>query len=186
MRIQFNEAKAAQTAARLLSLRGGPMSYLKLIKLLYFVDRQALLRWGRPVTTDQYVSMDRGPVVSRIYDLITEEPGPDSPTVWYSLISPPEHFEVSLRQDPPPSDELSIAEEQLIGEVFAKFGKMSRWELVQLSHKLPEWKNPEGSAIPLDYVDILRAENKPQDEINEIVEELEHLGEVQALIPRRS
>ena len=65
MQLPFNEAKAAQTAARLLKLRGGRMSYLKLIKLMYLIDREALLRWGRPVTTDCYVSMDKGPILSR-------------------------------------------------------------------------------------------------------------------------
>ena len=184
MKLRFNEAKAAQTAARFLKLRGGRMSYLKLIKLLYFVDREGLLRWGRPVTTDQYVSMDKGPVVSKIYDLITEEPRPDGPTVWYSLISTPQDFEVSLLQDPPPSDELSVAEEQLIDEMFARFGAKSRWDLVEFAHTLPEWKNPEGSAIPLQYADILRAEKRPQEEIDEILRELEELGVVQALTSR--
>jgi uncharacterized phage-associated protein len=63
MVLRFNEQRAAEAAARILKLRGGRMSCLKLIKLLYFVDREALLRWGRPVTTDRYISMDDGPVV---------------------------------------------------------------------------------------------------------------------------
>jgi uncharacterized phage-associated protein len=186
MKLQFNEAKAAQAAGRLLKLRGGQMSYMKLIKLLYLVDREALLRWGRPVTTDQYVSMDRGPVVSKIYDLITDEPKPDAPSVWYSLISIPERFSVSLTQDPPPSDELSVAEERLIDEVFSEYGRMSRWELVEMSHTLPEWKNPEGSSIPLSYEDILRAAKKPEDEVRETMQELENLGAVQSLTPNRA
>ena len=74
--LRFNERRATEAAARFLRLRGGRMSYLKLIKMLYFLDREALLRWGRPVTTDRYVSMANGPVVSRIYDLIREEPAP--------------------------------------------------------------------------------------------------------------
>jgi uncharacterized phage-associated protein len=186
MRLQFNEAKAAQAAARLLKLRGGQMSYLKLIKLLYFVDREALLRWGRPVTTDRYVSMDNGPVVSKICNLIREEPRPGTPTVWYSLISRPENYEVSLLQDPPPDDELSIIEERLIDEMFMRFGSKSRWELVDLSHRLPEWKDPQGSAIPFNYADILRAENKSEQEITETVQELEEIGAVEVFTFRRA
>ena len=176
MRIQFNEAKATQTAAYLLRLRGGRMSYLKLIKLLYLIDREALLRWGRPVTTDRYVSMDKGPVVSRVYDLITDEPCPDKPTVWAQFISKPDSgYEVALLQDPN-SDELSLAEEELIREIFEKYGSMSRWELVEFSHKLPEWINPEGSALPIEYQDILKAGGKTAIEIAEIQGELEHLA----------
>src|SRR5579884_2008689 len=168
MRLQFNEAKAAQSAARLLKLRGGQMSYLKLIKLLYFIDREALLRWGRPVTTDRYVSMDNGPVVSKIYSLI-QEPRPGRRSVWYSLVSEPKNYEVSLLQDPPPDDELSVAEERLIDEMFLKLGRKSRWELVDLSHELPEWQNPEGSALPLSYADILRGGRKSEREITEVI-----------------
>jgi hypothetical protein len=47
------------------------MSYIKLIKLLYLVDREALLLHGRPVTTDRYVQTDQGPSLSQINDLIT-------------------------------------------------------------------------------------------------------------------
>ena len=66
--MRFNEVKATQAAARLLRNRGGRMSYMKLIKLLYLADREALSRWGRPITTDKYVSMDKGPVLSRVLD----------------------------------------------------------------------------------------------------------------------
>jgi len=68
------------------------MSYLKLIKLLYLLDREALLRGGRPVTTDRYVSMANGPVVSRIYELIREEPAPGADPVWRHYISAPQEW----------------------------------------------------------------------------------------------
>ena len=40
----FNQPKATQAAARRLKSRGGRMSYMKLIKLLYLADREALAR----------------------------------------------------------------------------------------------------------------------------------------------
>ena len=57
MTLGFNEAKAREAAARLVELRSGKMSCMQLIKLLYLADREALLRWGRPITTDRYVSV---------------------------------------------------------------------------------------------------------------------------------
>ena len=36
------------------------MSYMKLIKLLYLADREALAQWGRSISIDTYVSMDKG------------------------------------------------------------------------------------------------------------------------------
>src|SRR5580692_4396077 len=113
MMLRFNERRATEAAARFLSLRGGRMSYPKLIKMLYFLDREALLRWGRPVTTDRYVSMDNGPVVSRIYDLIREEAAPGTNSFWRRYVSAPLGWEVALIAEPVPS-EISPAEGALI------------------------------------------------------------------------
>lgn len=106
-----------------------------------------VLRWGRPVTTDQFVFMDKGPVVSRIYNLIREEPEPGETSVWRRFISEPQNHEVALLREAP-ADELSGAEEELIAEVFAEHGHTNRRELVRLTHDLPEWRGPEGSAVP--------------------------------------
>ena len=176
MVLRFNERRATEAAARFLKLRGGRMSYLKLIKLLYMLDREALLRWGRPVTTDRYVSMDNGPVVSRIYDLA---PGTD-PT-WRHYISAPQEYEVALICEPE-TKELSRAEEELIEGIFASFGKLNRWDLVRISHDLPEWLDPNGSAIPIEYRDILRAGNKTESEIAAVEAELESLAATEALL----
>ncbi|MGH9402024.1 MAG: Panacea domain-containing protein [Terriglobia bacterium] len=151
------------------------MSYVKLIKLLYLLDRESLLRWGRSVTTDKYVLMDKGPVVSRIYDLIRDEPSPNEHSVWRQFISPPDNYEVKLLGETG-SDELSVAEEELIQEVFDKYGAWSRWQLVDYTHTLPEWADPEGSALPVEYRDILKAGGKTEIEIAGIEKELEHLA----------
>ncbi len=181
MRPRFNEAKAIQAAARLLVLRQAPMSYLKLIKLLYLIDREALIRWGRPVTTDCHVAMDHGPVVSKIYDLIVDEPPPGTQSVWRQYISEPANYEVRLLRDPG-AGELSRAEEALIDEIFACHGRKSRWEVVEYSHGLPEWQDPKGSAIPINFRDILRAGNKTDAEITAIEAELESLAVAEALV----
>src|SRR3989304_7235844 len=95
MRLPFNEAKATQAAAMLLKMRGGTMSYMKLLKLLYLADREALLRWGRPISTDVYVSMDHGPVLSKTLDMINE--GPDTGgRIWAEYISSSSNYEVTL------------------------------------------------------------------------------------------
>lgn len=157
------------------------MSYLKLIKLLYLADRESLLRWGRPITTDRYVAMDHGPVVSQIYELIRREPIQGRGEIWRQYISEPAEFEVTLTADVP-TDELSRAELALIGEVFAEHGRKSRWELVDFCHGLAEWQDPQGSALPIEYRDILRAGGKTPSEIAAIEEELESLAFVEALL----
>jgi uncharacterized phage-associated protein len=184
MRLRFNEVKATQTASRLLRLRGGRMSYLKLIKLLYIIDREALIRWGRTVTTDRHVSMPKGPVVSQIYDLVTGDEPPGEETFWRRHISPPEQFEIAMIRDPGDS-ELSGAEEALIDEVFTLHGQKGRWELVRFTHDLPEWQDPGGSSLPITYRDILRAANKTEAEIAAVESEIESLAVTEALVAPR-
>jgi uncharacterized phage-associated protein len=180
--MRFNEAKATEAAARLIELRGGKMSYMKLIKLLYLADREALLRWGRPITTDRYVSMDHGPVVSNVYEMIRAEPQPGRGQFWRRLISEPDgNYDVSLLSAPA-SAELSAAEESLLREVFASHGRKTRWEMRDLCHALPEWQDPEGSAIPIEYRDILQAAGRTRAEIAALEQELDSLALAETLL----
>ena len=171
MILPFDEAKATQVASRILHMRGGRMHYLKLIKLLYIIDREALLRWGVPVTTDRHVSMDHGPVVSRIYKLIVEEEIPKPQ--WGEFISPPvgDGYEVELKKEAP-ADRLSAAEEKLIEEVYQNYGYMNRWKLRDLCHTFPEWKDPQGTSIPIHIREILKAGGEDEEEIRATLREL--------------
>jgi uncharacterized phage-associated protein len=179
--LRFNEKKATQVAAQLLRLRGGRMSYLKLIKLMYLADREALLRWGRPISTDRYVSMDKGPVLSRVLDLATEGGDPARPSIWAQQIGEPSHYEVALKGSAE-TDELSEAEVALLEEIFLKYGTKNRWELVDLTHQLPEWQDPQGSAIPITYGDILKAAGKTDLEAAAIENEIEALNYADTLL----
>jgi uncharacterized phage-associated protein len=171
VRFSFNEAKATQAAARLLALRGGRMKYLKLIKLLYIADRQALFLWGKPITTDRYVSMKEGPVVSNIYNLINSEPMPEGQSVWHKYIRNVANWDVQLVGDPA-NDELSKAEEDLLAEVFERHGHKNRWLLVKETHKFPEWTDPGASSTIITYREILKALNKSDDEVSATISEL--------------
>ena len=169
MSLRFDEVKATQAAALVLKMRGGRMHYLKLIKILYLVDRAALLRWGIPVTTDRYISMDHGPAVSRIYNLITDDkPKP----VWAKYISQPiGEYEVELLSEAP-TDRLSRAEETLIQEIYEQYGYQNRWKIVEYMHTLPEWQDPHGSAVPIHIRKILEAAGEDKDEIRAVIREL--------------
>jgi len=180
--LRFDEAKATQAAAYLLALRGGQMHYIKLIKLLYLTDREALIRWGVPVTTDRHVSMDNGPVTSRILNLITEDrPKP----VWSEYISAPlGEYEVRLLKSAP-TDLLSRAEEKLMREIFETYGHRNRWDLIDnVMHKLPEWKDPHGTSIPISIRDILQGSGEDEAEIRAVLRELQSAGDAEDNLAR--
>jgi uncharacterized phage-associated protein len=167
----FDEEKSTAMAAYL--LRKCPdrrMNYLKLIKLLYIADREALKRWGYPLTGDAYFSLPHGPVVSRIKDLITDDPAFSGAKVWTSYIRRSDHDVVAMAK--PPLDSLSRAELELLDEIFADYGSYTPWQLVDLAHAFPEWRNPRGSSEQITYKDILCAVGRAQ-ESDELVEDTE-------------
>jgi uncharacterized phage-associated protein len=161
----FDEVKATQTAAAFLRLAGGSLQYLALIKLLYKADREALRRWGLPITTDRYASLKFGPVTSRIYDLIKASGSPSAhPTFWSRHISKAGQYNVSLSSDPGDS-ELSRAEHRLIAELYACDGAKDGFALAEETHRdFPEWTDPGDSSTPIEISDILEALRLSEDE----------------------
>jgi uncharacterized phage-associated protein len=186
--MRFNETKVTQAAAFLLKLRGGRMKYIKLLKLLYLADRKSLLERGRPITSDRYVSMDDGPVLSITYNLIQGDYR-NTQHVWSQTIIPAEDYDVQLRE--PDADvevgQLSEAEIEVLRSVFEEFGHWNRWKLIdQIMHKLPEWHDPNGSMIPIEIRDILQTSSLSLSQQMAIEEELENLTVVQNLLAASS
>ena len=177
---RFREDKTTEAAAFLLKMRGGSMSYMKLIKLLYLADREALIRWGRPITFDSYVSMKNGPVLSATLNLINE--GSQSDSEWTKNISTPQEYSVSMITDPG-INTLSEAEVLLLKEIFARYGSMNRWALVEnVMHNLGEWRNPGPSTYTISYQDILKASGKTENEIDSITGDLDAIAFADAVL----
>ncbi|HEV2737032.1 MAG TPA: Panacea domain-containing protein [Candidatus Elarobacter sp.] len=174
----MNEKKATQVAARFLASAGRRLPYMSLLKFMYIADREALRRWGTPVTNDRYVSMKLGPVLSGVYDLLVVPS--EAPTYWHRHISSPEKYEVSLLEDPG-DDQLSLAEEKLLDEIFAIYRDQSQWQLSDLTHEFAEWQDPDGSSIPIDVKDILRAVGIDDAEADAIAKNLRGFNKMRAL-----
>jgi uncharacterized phage-associated protein len=175
IRFPFRELKAAQAAAHLLRRHGNEMHYLLLIKLLYLADRHALVERGLPITGDRLVSMDYGPVLSKVKDLLTMELEGDG-SIWRGYVSEPSAWKVTGRKEEPEKDELSEFEISILDEVDAEYGSMDRFELSKWTHDLPEWRDPHGSSLPIDPGDILRHAGKSSEEIEEIADSAEQLA----------
>jgi uncharacterized phage-associated protein len=170
IQFQFHPEKAVEAAATLLKLHGKPMKHLGLLKMLYIADRIALQRMEQPITGDHYVSMDYGPVLSGVYDLIKGQPVDDALPLWSQFISPRNTNLVSLIEDPG-NEDLCEEEEEIIQEVYKSFGHLDPFDVAEWTHDLPEWKNPHGSAIPISVEDILKNVGKTNEEIQEIQRE---------------
>jgi uncharacterized phage-associated protein len=170
IQFRFHPEKAVEAAAVLLKLHGRPMKYLGLLKMLYIADRVALKRMEQPITGDHYVSMDYGPVLSGVYDLIKGKPVDNALPLWSKFISPRNETHVSLLGDPGDED-LCEEEEEIIQQVYKAFGHLDPFHVAEWTHDLPEWQDPHGSAIPITVEDILKNVGKSDEEIVEIQQE---------------
>ena len=169
----FNERKAAQVAAWFLRRSGRRMAHLKLMKLMYLADREALNEFGFPITGDRAVSMDNGPVLSRTLNLINGlvESGEDG---WEAWISDRENHEVALRDRAGAAealDEISKAELDVLENMWKQFGHMSKWQIRDYTHDhCPEWQDPQGSSVPIPFERIFTALGRSKDEAAQLAE----------------
>lgn len=182
----FNEAKAVQIAGFFLRLTDGEkMNYMKLIKLMYLVDRTALAEWGRSLTYDKMFSLKHGPILSLVRDLINEGVPPNSESIWCQHISPPNAYEVKLIKETL-TTKLSRAEKDLIRRIFEKYGHLDVWELVDLLHKiLPEWKDPGSSRLTISPHEILKIEGWSDEDISLVDDDLEVVAVMDHLLSDR-
>lgn len=159
----FKFDKALQAAAYL--LRREParqMNYMRLLKVLYVADRESIRRTGRPITGGRAAAMERGPVLSEVFDIIkgTHLRSPD----WSNFIQR-NAYDVRLVQGPGVA-RLSKFEIEVLEQVAEDNRARDEWAMVKFTHAFPEWhKNKPGKSrkwIPLH--DILEAVGRPDDE----------------------
>jgi len=158
MLISFSTLKAVQSAAILLKEEGGEMTRLRLLKLLYIADRESIAETFQPITGDDVVAMDHGPVLSKTYRLIRREPQPGN-AVWDKYIAQ-EGERNHVLIDQPGDGSLSEYEIRKLRAVSAVRRGMTDYEIADETHKFPEWsKNqpPEGGRKDIPLRDVLDA-----------------------------
>ncbi len=159
---RFSARKATQAAGVLLRDRSGRRdNYMRVLKLLYLADREAIKTIDRPILGDHFVAMERGPVLSNVYNLIKGEHG--NLPAWSSYIQR-DRYDIKLIEDPG-VDALSSKEVELLQQVALNHADDDEWALVEFTHKLPEWikNNPGGAVKPIPLRDILEATGRSAD-----------------------
>jgi uncharacterized phage-associated protein len=164
IQFKFHPKKAVEAAAVILKLHGKPIKYLGLLKMLYISDRIALQQMEQPITGDHYVSMNYGPVLSSVYDLIKGKPvdADNALALWSRFISSLSGKQVRLLEDPG-NEELCEEEEEIIQSVYKTFGHLDPFLVAEWTH--------DGSSIPILVEDVLKYVGKNTEEINEIGQE---------------
>lgn len=166
MPFTFEVEKATQAVAVLLREAPPPHrdNYMRLLKLLYLADRRSIERTGQPITGDRVHAMQRGPVLSRVYDLM--KGATSGFEQWTQHLENVGQYELQLAEDPG-SDQLSPCEIEILQEVWREHLGHDEFEMVEITHQLPEWQqhqphdNIKNERIP--FPDILAALGREDD-----------------------
>jgi hypothetical protein len=180
--LKMNIEKLIQICNYLLKKNNFRLNYTKLIKLLYLADRESLETTNATMTGDTYVSMPSGPVLSQLYDLIRGKyKDKDAQTLWNSRFMV-DGYDLVAVTDRIPNGELSRFETNTLDSLYDQFTNADYNGMIQYVHKnCPEWKNPEGSSIPIKMEDILKGIGKNDQEIRWILEEQKAFEEEEAV-----
>lgn len=177
-RFSFNEDRATEIAAYLIERagRGGSLNSAKLIKLMYLIDRAALLEWKRPAIGGDYVSMDNGPVLSEAYELIMGDSAEAGP--WAEHIVREGRGSVKLAKKPG-TGRFTKSLRKIIDSVLARHGSKTLAQIIDHCRKhCGEWKDPAGSSRLIAYESIFDAEDRP-GEIEELRREARELRQIE-------
>ncbi|HHT9105299.1 MAG TPA: Panacea domain-containing protein [Candidatus Wujingus californicus] len=144
---------------------------MQAIKLIYFADRYHLRKYGRPVTNDEYVAMEYGPVGSKTKDIAENTTFLDKIESEYSkryiknqgLYDNQSINEVDM-------EVFSDSDTEALDFAINNLGKFNQYDLAKISHAYPEWKKFEkeleserGSAFNMNYEDFFK-DAEPGDE----------------------
>jgi uncharacterized phage-associated protein len=185
IKFTFNPKKATQAGAILLHLHGNEMGNYCFIKMLYLADRESFERWGEPITGDNVVSMEHGPVLSKIYDL-TKGNRPSLREFWASFISDADEANRVTLNGNPGNDELSPSEIKVLERIHEKFKSFTWKQMKDFCHDLPEYDKTVGkSSRPIRTEKILGAVGKSDQDIQDKEEELNNSAMVDLLFGSR-
>jgi hypothetical protein len=168
---RFDLEKTVEATAFLLKLHGEPINSFDLLKMLYMADRIALQTMDQPITGDQYISMDCGPVLSTVYHLIQDKPLDGIWPIWTKFIAPYDDQHIYLVDDPGVGN-LCDEEEGILKNVHDRFAQLDLYHRLEWCRDFPEWQKSHelsNSFIPVEA--ILKSIGKTDHEINSIRQE---------------
>lgn len=124
--------------------RGTPnLDTMKCAKLLYFADRQHLLKYGRPIIGDEYHVMKDGPIptkgLAQIQDFFLTNPKGTHDAAFdeYLRVVRPmwrnyPHIELAKEPD---FEVFSDSDLEVLADVAKRLGRKTAWQLRELAHK---------------------------------------------------
>lgn len=165
MPFPFSHRKTTQALNFFARASGGRISKLKALKLVFFADRYHLRKFGRPITNDEYLAMNFGPVASGAKDLaefsefLSDEERDYAARYLHRDDRDPHAYGSHADLD---ASALSTSDVEALEFAWNAFGRVEKFRLAEITHAYPEWKRHEAaiaskvvSRAPMDYADFL-------------------------------
>ncbi len=138
-----NYKKVTQIINYLLShSQNGQLDKWSLVKLAYFADRYHLRKYGRTVSQDKYIAMQKGPVGSLIKDVIecTDYLGDDEVKYVQTYIRQnPENKNILSKVQITDLEQFSDSDIEALNFSINNYGQLTATQLIELTHLYPEW-----------------------------------------------
>lgn len=137
---KFDAEKLVQALVFFASRGVKDLDTLKAVKLLYFADREHLLKYGRTIIGDDYYCMKNGPIptnaLSQIQDAVSANPTGDHDTLFdeYLAVDRTSTHPRLVPMKDPDMDVFSATDVEVMTNVLEKYGDKSSWVLRNLTH----------------------------------------------------
>ena len=137
----MRERQAAQMAVVFIRRANRGIGKLRLVKLMYLAEREAMRRFLLPIVEDDVCAMQKGMGLSQTWRLARGLGSAESTGAWDSYIVKTAHgLDVRKRVSMKSLDGLSDDDLDVIEQVSDEYGTMNENELVyDVHHELPEW-----------------------------------------------
>ena len=172
MNFPFDAIKVTEVACLFIRREGGSMNVMKLVKLVYLLDRLSIARRGIPVVGGTYFALPNGPITSELLDVVNAGSlGGGTGCRWDEFISDRHGHLVELRAEAT-TDDLAPSELDLIDEVYAEHGGKDQWGLRDWTHlHCAEWTPLEQGRELITVESIAQHVGKGDEDIRYIKED---------------
>lgn len=123
----------------------GPMSHLKLQKLLYYCDAYSLAYFGNPLIEDNFEAWVHGPVCRRLYDNLK-----DKSKLYSDVAYTSDGVDVDKE-----FNSLTFDQQTLLNNVLRELSSWSSFELEASTHQEAPWKNARKGYGEADKCSVL-------------------------------
>jgi uncharacterized phage-associated protein len=182
---KYDIEKTIAAVAYLMQQEHGKLDMFVSIKMLYLADKNAFVSWGKSITGDTFVSMPRGPVLSKTYNLFKGTGTAKDRREWNSYFSETVNNSIRLLK-PANIDKLSEEEMEVLEKARLEVNSCAPWDVAKWLHEsCPEWTDPNGSSRPIDPAVILRNAGRTEDEIKMIKESTDTFNRLEEVFSKR-